>query len=163
MARPSRPGATRTAIDVISTRGFFSALIAAAVLAGGCSQDFCNGSNSMPQTIQQKEGNCSGNCIDLLNVLFSVNCVPDVSSCETAFSKCSAQDQQALNQEIACVQGMPTCQAGGEVSWCGKLQACSPPDGEPSQACAQQLGSARTTCTFGGGSGGGSDAGASGF
>ena len=138
-----------------------SALIAA--FAAACSQDYCHGSDSMAQTLQNKEGNCTGGCIGLLNGVLSINCVPDVSSCETAFAKCPAQDQQALNQTVSCIEGLPTCQAGGETSWCGKVQACAPPDGVPSQACSKQLDSMKTTCTFGGSTSGGTDGGTGGF
>jgi hypothetical protein len=49
----------------------------------------------------------------------------DASKCNAGLSKCSPDDTQKLNAYAGCLNSLPNCQSGMELSWSISVAECS--------------------------------------
>ena len=110
------------------------AVASAAVLAVACSGSICDRQESVGKTLEERGRACQsggdgGSTID-----------PNAKKrCESAMSKCTADDQKIMNDQLSCLEKVSTCVKGNELAWAGEILACSKDYQKISSACLAAL------------------------
>lgn len=109
-------------------RGIVVALCAGAALAAsGCGSSVCDRYESVNKTMQSKVGDCE-------NV--TIKSAPR-AVCDANISKCTADDEKKINDQLDCMEQMSTCQKGSEGDWFGEAAACAQKVQGVSEDCAK--------------------------
>lgn len=111
----------------MTRRGTLVGLVACGLFFAGCGGgSLCDRANDSYEELARKVGNC-----DLVRPTFNAQL------CEQSANSCNDSDNQAINDYFDCLNGVQSCQAGGEDGFLAAIQACSDANaGVSSQACS---------------------------
>jgi hypothetical protein len=107
-------------------------LVACGLFFAGCGGgSLCDRASDSYENLAQKVGNC-----DLVRPTFNKQL------CEQSESTCSDTDNEAITAYFDCLNGVQTCQPGGEDGFLNQVQACADANsGVSTQACSDAFAS----------------------
>ena len=124
---------------------WYSVMVYALIISGGANMRFLIPALALWSLIA---AGCSSPCSNMQVAVSTMNrkdCSStdtkyDQSACEQKIgNKCSNQDEQAIQDFVACWNDVPVCKTGDESNWTSMTLACDANLANLSQACRDAL------------------------